>query len=120
VAITCACLPMMWTPLSRLFPSLFSTDHGSDNCGGSAVKNSEPNATSRSGINWIQFQTYSDTKINFSIKRTTVSQSRPSEDSTGQILPYGQVGEAQDLNASGIRKVTEYQVSYLNAKLPSS
>jgi hypothetical protein len=111
VAITCACLPMMWTPLARLFPSFFSIDHGADSYGSSAVKSSEPNATSRSRNNWTQLHAYLDTK------GSNDSQNRPSEDSTGQILPSGQAGEAQDPN--GIRKATEYHVSYFNAKSPS-
>jgi hypothetical protein len=119
VAITCACLPMMWTPLVRLFPSFFSIDHGADSYGSSAVKSSEPNATSRSRNNWTQLHAYLDTKGSISMNQNNDSQNRPSEDSTGQILPSGQAGEAQDPNGNGIRKVTEYHVSYFNAKSPS-
>jgi hypothetical protein len=117
VAITCACLPMMWTPLAKLFPSFFSIDHGADSYGSSAVKSSELIPTSRSQNNWTA---YLDTKGSISMNQINDTKNRPSEDSTGQILPSGQVGEAQDPNANGIRKVTEYHVSYFNAKSPST
>jgi hypothetical protein len=107
---------MMWTPLAKLFPSFFSIDHGVDSYGSSAVKSPEL-PTSRSQNNWT---TYLDTKGSVSMNQINDTQNRPSEDSTGQILPSGQVGEAQDLNANGIRKVTEYHVSYFNAKPPST
>ncbi|KAF9252097.1 hypothetical protein DTO006G1_2844 [Penicillium roqueforti] len=109
VAITCACLPMMWMPLARLFPSVFSIDHGADSHGSSAAKNSEPNTTSRPRSNWTQLHAYPDTK-GISMDQTSDSPNRSSEDSAGEG------GESQDQIENGITKVTEYYVSYSNAK----
>ncbi|KAJ5290130.1 uncharacterized protein N7443_010383 [Penicillium atrosanguineum] len=98
VAITCACLPMMWTPLTRLFPSM---DHGADSYGSSAGKSSDHNATPQSRNNWTQLHAY-PTKDSISMNQINDSQNRPSEDSTGQILPPGQVSEAQAARTSEI------------------
>ncbi|OQD63474.1 hypothetical protein PENPOL_c009G06393 [Penicillium polonicum] len=119
VAITCACLPMMWMPLARLFPSFFSLDSGTDSYGSSGARSSELKATSRPRSNWSRLNTYPDTKGSIGMNQTGDSQKRPSEDSTGQILPSCQGGEAQYQNAIGITKVTEYRVSFSNAKSPS-
>ncbi|KAJ5956964.1 hypothetical protein N7501_011243 [Penicillium viridicatum] len=119
VAITCACLPMMWMPLARLFPSFFSLDSGTDSYGSSGARSSEPTATSRPRSNWSRLNTYPDTKGSIGMNQTGDSQTRPSEDSTGQILPSCQGGEAQYQNAIGITKVTEYRVSFSNVKSPS-
>ncbi|CAG8907933.1 unnamed protein product [Penicillium egyptiacum] len=117
VAITCACLPMMWMPLARLFPSFFSIDHGTGSYGSSAARNSEPKTTSRPRSSWTPLHRYPDTKGSISMNQASKSQTRPSEDSTDQILPSGQGTEAQYPNATGITKVTEYDVSYSNAKI---
>jgi hypothetical protein len=111
---------MMWTPLAKLFPSFFSIDHRADSYGSSAVKSPVPIATSRSQNNWTQLHAYLDSKGNNGVNQINDSQNRPSEDSTGQILLSSEVGEVQDPNANGIRRVTEYHVSYFNAKSPSS
>ncbi|OKO99015.1 hypothetical protein PENSUB_8932 [Penicillium subrubescens] len=55
-----------------------------------------------------------------SINHLNDSQNRISEDSTGQILRAGPSGEAEYQDAKGIRKVTEYRVSYVGTKKPSS
>ncbi|KAJ9485275.1 hypothetical protein VN97_g8071 [Penicillium thymicola] len=101
VAITCACLPMMWMPLAKIFPSFFSLDSGTDSYGSSDARSSELKATSRSRSNWSRLNVYPDTKSS-----TGDSKNRPSEDSTGQILPSCQGGETQYQNATGITKVT--------------
>jgi hypothetical protein len=116
VAITCACLPMMWTPLARLFPSVFSMDSGGDSYGSAVVQSSEPrSAISQSGTNWTQLYVYPESKSSIGMNQIHDSQSRLSEESTGKILPSRLIDEAQDPSANGIRKVTEYQVSYVNA-----
>ncbi|OQD95217.1 hypothetical protein PENSOL_c021G01676 [Penicillium solitum] len=112
VAITCACLPMMWMPLARLFPSLFSLDSGTDSYGSSGARSSELKATSRPQSDWSRLNAYPDTKGSIAMDQTGDSQNRPSEDSTGQILPSGQGGETQHQSATGITKVTEYRVSF--------
>ncbi|CAI7614805.1 unnamed protein product [Penicillium viridicatum] len=119
VAITCACLPMMWMPLARLFPSFFSLDSGTDSHGSSGARSSELKATSRPRSDWSRLSAYPDTKGSIGMNQTGDSQNRPSEDSTGQILPSCQGGEAQYQNATGITKVTEYRVSFSNTKSPS-
>lgn len=119
VAITCACLPMMWMPLARLFPSFFSLDSGTDSYGSSGARSSELKATSRSLSNWSRLNVYPDNKGSIAMNQTGDSQNRPSEDSTGQILPSGQGSETQYQTATGITKVTEYRVSFSNAKSPS-
>lgn len=119
VAITCACLPMMWKPLARLFPSFFSLDSGADSYGSSGARSSELRATTQSRSNWPRLSAHPDTKGSLGMNQTGNSQNRPSEDSTGQILPSGQGSETQYQDATGITKVTEYRVSFSNAKLPS-
>lgn len=116
VAITCACLPMMWMPLARLFPSFFSLDSGTDSYGSSGARSSELKATSRPRSNWSRLNAYPDTEGSIGMNQTGDSQNRPPEDSTGQILPSCQGSEAQYQNATGITKVTEYHVSFSNAK----
>lgn len=120
VAITCACLPMMWMPLARLFPSFFSLDSGTDSYGSSGDRSSELKAISRLQSNWSRLNAHPDTKGSIAMNQTGDSQNRPSEDSTGQILPPGQGGETQYQTATGITKVTEYRVSFSNAKSPAS
>ncbi|CRL22842.1 unnamed protein product [Penicillium camemberti] len=120
VAITCACLPMMWMPLARLFPSFFSLDSGTDSYGSSGDRSSELKAISRPQSNWSRLNAHPDTKGSIAMNQTGDSQNRPSEDSTGQILPPGQGGETQYQTATGITKVTEYRVSFSNAKSPAS
>ncbi|CAG7946893.1 unnamed protein product [Penicillium nalgiovense] len=119
VAITCACLPMMWTPLARLFPSFFSLDHGTDSYGSSGTTKSGPKVTSWPRGNWNLVHVQPDTKGSISMNQISNSQTRPSEDGTGQILPSSQGDEAQYQNATGITKVTEYHVSYSKRKSPS-
>ncbi|CAI7668224.1 unnamed protein product [Penicillium crustosum] len=119
VAITCACLPMMWMPLARLFPSFFSLDSGTDSYGSSGARSSELKATSRPQSNWSRLNAYPDTKDSIAMNQTGDSQNRPSEDSTGQILPSGQGGETQSQSATGITMVTEYRVSFSNPRSPS-
>ncbi|KOS45439.1 hypothetical protein ACN38_g3654 [Penicillium nordicum] len=119
VAITCACLPMMWMPLARIFPSFFSLDSGTDSYGSSDARSSELRATSRPRNNWSRLNAYPDTKGSIGMNQTGDSKNRPSEDSTGQILPSCQGGETQYQNATGITKVTEYCVSFSTAKSPS-
>lgn len=119
VAIICACLPMMWKPLVRLFPSFLSLDSGTDSYGSSGARSSELKATTQPRSNWSRLNAYPDTKGSIGMNQTGDSQNRPSEDSTGQILPSGQGGETQYQNATGITKVTEYRVSFSNVKSPS-
>ncbi|CAI7567330.1 unnamed protein product [Penicillium discolor] len=118
VAITCACLPMMWMPLARLFPSFFSLDSGTDSYGSSGARSSELKATSRPQSDWSRLHAYPDTKGSIAMNQTGDSQNRPSEDSTGQILPSGQGGETHYQSATGITKVTEYRVSFSKPKSP--
>lgn len=118
IAITCACLPMMWMPLARLFPSFFSLDHGAETYGSSAARSSELKATSQPRSDWNQLHAYPDTRGSISTNQISNSQNRPSEDSTGPILPSSQGSETQYQSAQGITKVTEYHVSYSNAKSP--
>ncbi|CAP92218.1 Pc13g11490 [Penicillium rubens Wisconsin 54-1255] len=139
VAITCACLPMMWMPLARLFPSFFSVDHSTDSYGSSATRNSGRRFTSqprsdwnpvhtqpRSDWNpvhtqprsdWNPVHTQPDTKPSISMSQISNSQTRPLEDITSQIHPSSQGGEAQYQNATGITKITEYHVSYSKRKI---
>jgi hypothetical protein len=117
VAITCACLPMMWMPLARLFPSFFSTDHGTDSYGSSATRNSGPAITSRPRSDWNLVHAKPDTKGSISMNQISNPQARPSEDSTGEILPSSPGCEAQYQKPTGITKVTEYHVSYSKRKI---
>ncbi|KAJ6180916.1 hypothetical protein N7519_011377, partial [Penicillium mononematosum] len=117
VAITCACLPMMWMPLARLFPSFFSVEHGTDRYGSSATRNSGLQVTSQPRSDWNSVHAQPDTKPSISMNQISNSQTRPSEDSTDQILPSSQGDEAQYQNATGITKVTEYHVSYSKRKI---
>ena len=110
---------MMWTPLARLFPSVFPQDHGEDRYGSSAVKSMDPNATPRSRGSWAHLHAHSGIKGSINLSQIHDSQGRSSEDSTGGILPSPLTGETQDLPASGITKVTEYHVSYYNSKSSS-
>lgn len=119
VAITCACLPMMWMPLARLFPSFFSLENGTDSYGTSASRSSDLKATSRPRSNWTHLKAYPDTRARISMNQTSDPPNRPSEDSTGRILPSSRGSEAQYKNTMGITKVTEYHVSYSNAKSSS-
>ncbi|KAJ5891764.1 uncharacterized protein N7473_007992 [Penicillium subrubescens] len=119
VAIICACLPMMWAPLARLFPSFFSTSQGGNSHVSLAVRSPGPNTTSRSRSSWAQLHGNSG-EMGDSINHLNDSQNRISEDSTGQILRAGPSGEAEYQDAKGIRKVTEYRVSYVGTKKPSS
>ncbi|KGO53572.1 Histidine phosphatase superfamily, clade-1 [Penicillium expansum] len=95
VAITCACLPMMWMPLARLFPSFFSLDNGTDSYGTSASRSSDLKATSRPRSNWTHLKAYPDTRARISMNQTSDPPNRPSEDSTGRILPSSRGSEAQ-------------------------
>ncbi|KAJ5982847.1 hypothetical protein N7481_004946 [Penicillium waksmanii] len=115
MAIICACLPMMWTPLARLFPSFLSTNQRATSNHRSAARGTESNANSRSRNHWVQFDGYSDPARSISMNPISDSQRSTSEDSTGQILPptgplHGDEVKYQD--RKGIRKVTEYHVSY--------
>ncbi|CAI7632635.1 unnamed protein product [Penicillium pancosmium] len=115
MAIICACLPMMWAPLARLFPTFFSTNKGATSNNSSAARGTESNANSRSQNHWAQFDGYSDHTTSIRMNPISDSQNRTSEDSTGQILPpTGPLhdGEVNDQDRKGIRKVTEYHVSY--------
>ncbi|KAJ5382533.1 hypothetical protein N7517_000444 [Penicillium concentricum] len=98
MAITCACLPMMWAPLARIFPSFFSIDDRANSYGSSAVRTLEPNATSRSRSNWSNFNAYPDTKGSISMNQISDSENRTSEDSMGQILQSGQGSRSQHQN----------------------
>ena len=117
VAITCACLPMMWMPLARLFPSFFSVDHSTDSYGSSATRNSGRRFTSQPRSDWNPVHTQPDTKPSISMSQISNSQTRPLEDITSQIHPSSQGGEAQYQNATGITKITEYHVSYSKRKI---
>ncbi|GLI73089.1 hypothetical protein PoHVEF18_001299 [Penicillium ochrochloron] len=119
VAIICACLPMMWAPLARLFPSFFSTSQGDNSHVSLAVRSTRPSTTSRSRSSWAQLHGNSG-EMGDSIHHINDSQNRISEDSTGQILRAGPSGEAEYQDAKGIRKVTEYQVSFSGTKSSSS
>ncbi|KAJ5588509.1 hypothetical protein N7537_011187 [Penicillium hordei] len=119
VAITCACLPMMWMPLARLFPSFFSLNGGTDSYGSSGARSSELKATARPRSNWSPLNAYPDTQSSIGMNHTGDSRNRPSEDITGQIFPSGPSGAAQYQNAMGITMVTEYRVSFSNANPPS-
>jgi hypothetical protein len=120
VAIICACLPMMWAPLARLFPSFFSTSQGANSHVSLAVRSSGPNTTSRSRTSWAQLHGRSGETGNSSTNHISDSQNRISEDSTGQILPSGPSRDAEYQDTKGIRMVTEYQVSYSGTKSSSN
>lgn len=84
-----------------------------------AVRSTRPSTTSRSRSSWAQLHGNSG-EMGDSIHHINDSQNRISEDSTGQILRAGPSGEAEYQDAKGIRKVTEYQVSYSGTKSSSS
>jgi hypothetical protein len=116
IAIICACLPMMWAPLARLFPSLFSIRNGGDSHVSLAVRSLGPDTTSRSRRSWTQLPGAFDDTGGSDVNHNSDFQNRPSEDSTGQILPSGQGGKPQNQDAKVIRKVSEYRVSYSSTK----
>ncbi|CAI7628390.1 unnamed protein product [Penicillium glandicola] len=95
VGITCACLPMMWAPLARLFPSFFSLDNGTEIYRSSAARSLEPNTTSQPQSSWTQLHAYPDAKGSTSMNQISEYQDRSSEDSTGQILTSGRAVEAR-------------------------
>lgn len=111
---------MMWAPLARLFPSFFSTSQVAHSHVSLVVRSTGPNTTSRSRSSWAQLHGGSGEMANSNVNHISDSQNRASEDSTGQILPSGPSGEAEYQDAKGIRKVTEYQVSYSGTKSTSS
>ncbi|KAJ5439716.1 uncharacterized protein N7458_010714 [Penicillium daleae] len=116
IAIICACLPMMWAPLARLFPSLFSIRNGGDSHVSLAVRSLGPDTTSRSRRSWTQLPGAFDDIGGSDVNHNSDFQNRPSEDSTGQILPSRQGGKPQNQDAKVIRKVSEYRVSYSSTK----
>ncbi|KAJ5241826.1 uncharacterized protein N7469_000153 [Penicillium citrinum] len=116
MAIICACLPMMWAPLAKLFPSLFSSTQWTTSSHGSGTRGTESNANSRSRSKWAQLDGNSDhATTSISMKPVSDGQPRLSEDSIGHILsPTGPPhdGEVKYRDLKGITKVTEYYVSY--------
>ncbi|OOQ87872.1 integral membrane protein [Penicillium brasilianum] len=92
VAIICACLPMMWAPLARLFPSFFSTSKAADSHVSLSVRSPGHNDTSRSRTDWTQLDGSSHDIGDSGINQISDSQNRSSGDSMGQILPPAQCG----------------------------
>ncbi|KAJ6167640.1 hypothetical protein N7497_000483 [Penicillium chrysogenum] len=111
VAITCACLPMMWMPLARLFPSF------SPWITAPTAMEARPPGIQDPRSDWNPVHTQPDTKPSISMSQISNSQTRPLEDITSQIHPSSQGGEAQYQNATGITKITEYHVSYSKRKI---
>lgn len=118
VAIICACLPMMWVPLARFFPS-FSKGKRADSRESLAVRSSGNNTASRSRNSWVPLHGSSDDLDDHNMDDIGHSQNRPLENTTGQIHLSSRSGETYEQDVKGIRKVTEYQVSYSNKKSPS-
>lgn len=108
MAIICACLPMMWTPLTMLFPRLFPSSHrGTDTNGSSSVRGSRRNTISRSRNNWNPLHADHDVVSSISLDPIRDSPARTPEDSTEDILPHSRGEEAVDSYVKGIMKFTE-------------
>ncbi|KAI1851326.1 hypothetical protein JX266_003401 [Neoarthrinium moseri] len=121
IAIICSCLPMMRGPLSICFPSVFSSqsDNSNYNTGHSSKKsrttgsNSEGLGSSRS--QWSRLQGYPTDRAGINLNEISGTNKRPSQDSTGQILPAGRENGIEvevSSEAKAIRKVLQYKVSY--------
>ncbi|KAI0153789.1 integral membrane protein [Pestalotiopsis sp. NC0098] len=120
IAIICSCLPMMRGPLSICFPSIFTPRTKTSNYESGDISNG--NSTTGSGglrsprNQWTQLHGYPDHRAGINLNEISASQKRVSGDSTGQILPPADSGPNHQRrsrsDASGIRKVLQYQVSY--------
>lgn len=120
IAIICSCLPMMRGPLSICFPSIFTPRTKTSNYESGDISNG--NSTTGSGglrsprNQWTQLHGYPDHRAGINLNEISASQKRVSGDSTGQILPPADPGPNHQRrsrsDASGIRKVLQYQVSY--------
>ncbi|KAJ5794664.1 hypothetical protein N7457_001263 [Penicillium paradoxum] len=119
VAITCACLPMMWAPLARLFPSFLSTDHREGSHNSTAVMSPGSTTTPRYRNSWSQLDAYPDDKDDINMNQTSGSQNCSPGASTWQI-DSSHCGDKTHRSAMGIQKVTEYHVSHFHAKTTSS
>ncbi|KAJ5541011.1 hypothetical protein N7494_006087 [Penicillium frequentans] len=112
MAIICACLPMMWAPLTRLLPCIFPSSHrGTDTGSSSDFRGSRRNTTSHSRTNWNQLRANHGGESSISLDPISVFPVRTSEDSTGNILPHRRGEEGMYHDGKGIIKVPAYQRS---------
>ncbi|KAJ5493059.1 hypothetical protein N7539_001805 [Penicillium diatomitis] len=114
IAIICACLPMMWAPLARLFPSCLSISRKTENSMSLSARTPKASRASQSHRHW---QSHSDSQDNRSSNHLVIpddSRYRISGESEDRILPFDGAGEPGDSDKQGIRKVVHYQVSSTN------